>query len=169
MVEDVRGALKLLGQAMAIEREGREFYLKAAQTTQDERGRETFAALGNDEEKHYALVKKQMDSLNRAGKWVTSSEKPRVGLDLSKPIFPKGKEALEKAVAASARSSDWDALLFGLDIETRSYELYQKGASETSDPAGRRTFEFLAGQEQTHFELLMMRLDALFGPVSWQS
>jgi rubrerythrin len=166
MAEDVKVALGILERAMAIEHEGRQFYLKAARTTQDRKGEEMFITLAEDERKHYNLIKRQRAALTSGGRWVRSSEITPVAIDLDKPLFPRGREALEKAVAT--KSSDWDALLFGLEIESKSYDLYRRAALETSDTLGKQMFEFLAGQEQSHFDILMMRFDSLFGPISWR-
>ncbi len=166
MKEDTTVALATLEQAMGIEQEGRQFYLKAAQATLDEKGQEMFTTLADDEKKHYDLIKRQHTALTSEGRWVGSSEIKAVQIDLDKPLFPRGREALEKAV--TNRSNDWDALLFGLDIEIKSYDLYRKAALEIAEPLGRQMFEFLAGQEQSHFNILMMRYDFLFGPVSWR-
>ena len=42
---DVQTALAIVERAMGYETEGHEFYLKAAQNTQDENGREMFRTL----------------------------------------------------------------------------------------------------------------------------
>ena len=166
MIEDIKAALVILKQAMGIEREGRRFYLKAVQTTQDKKGQEMFSTLADDEQKHYDLIKQQRRALTSEDRWIGSPEIKPVDIDLSKPLFPKGREALEEAV--TVKSSEWDALLFGLDIEIKSYDLYRRAASEIEDPLGKQMFKFLAGQEQSHFNVLMMRYDFLFGPVSWR-
>jgi rubrerythrin len=161
MAEDAKAALEVLERAMVLEQEGRSFYLQAAKTTQDENGKETFTNLADDEQTHFQLIKRQHDSLTSDKKWVSSPEVRAVTVDLDKPLFPKGKEALEKAI--TKKSSDWDALLFGLDIESRSFDFYRKAASDTADPQGKSMFEFLAGEEMEHFNILMMRYEALFG------
>ena len=166
MKEEIRVALPTLEQAMSIEQEGGHFYREAARTTQDKKGQEMFAMLADDEQKHYDLIKRQHSTLTSESKWAGSSGIKPVGMDLDKPLFPRGIEALEKTIAT--RSSDWDALLFGLDIEIKSYDLYRKAASQIEHPLGKQMFEFLAGQEQSHFNVLMMRYDSLFGPVSWR-
>jgi len=166
MTEEVRTALAILEQAMSIEQEGHQFYRKAAQTTRDEKGKEIFNTLADDELKHYDLIYRQRIALTREGNWIDSPEIKPVDINLDKSPFPLGKEALEKA--ATTKSSDWDALLFGLDIEVKSYELYRRAASEINDALGKQMFEFLAGQEQSHWDILMMRYDALFGPISWR-
>ncbi len=167
MTEDVKAVVGILEQAMGIEQEGSQFYLKAAQTTQDKKGQEMFTTLADDEKKHYDLIKRQRTALTSEGKWVGSPEIKPVDIDLDKPLFPKGREALEKAV--TTKSNDRDALLFGLDIETKSYDLYWRAASEVADPLGKQMFEFLARQERGHFDILMMRYEALFGPVGWSA
>ena len=166
MVGDTEAALGILERAMQIEQEGRQFYLQAAQSTENKKGEEMFGMLADDELKHYNLINKQLTSLTSEGNWIGFPEIKPVNIDLDKPLFPRGLRALEEA--ATTRSSDWDALLFGLDIEIRSYELYRRAASETVDSLGKRMFEFLAGQEQSHWDILMARYDALFGPVSWR-
>ena len=166
MTEDTNAALKILEQAMDIEQEGRQFYMKAAQTTQDKKGREIFITLADDEKKHHNLIERQHKALTSEGNWVSSPEIKPTEIDINKSLFPEGQEALEKVV--KIESNDWDALMFGLHIEMKSYELYRKSALRIEDPLGKQMFEFLAGQEQSHWDTLMMRYDALFGPVSWQ-
>lgn len=165
-VEDIETALTILKQAMEVELEGHRFYTGEALTTRDQTGGEMFATLASEEEKHYDLIKKEFDALTRNEKWVSFPEIKPVKIDTHKPLFPQGREALERAI--NSKSTDWDALLFGFDIEIKSYDLYRKAASEVSAPLGRQMFEFLAAQERGHFDTLMMRYDALFGPVAWR-
>ena len=86
---------------------------------------------------------------------------------MDKPLFPGGKEALEKVV--TDKSSDLDAVLFGLEIEIKSYDLYRTTSLETTDPIGKEMFEFLAGEERGHFNILMMRYEYLAGPIGWSA
>ena len=152
--------------AMKMELDGKAYYEMLSDETTNTGLKTIFARLAADEQKHYDLIKRQHSTLTSESKWSSSSGIKPVGMDLDKPLFPRGIEALEKTIAT--RSSDWDALLFGLDIELKSYDLYRKAASQIEHPLGKQMFEFLAGQEQSHFNVLMMRYDSLFGPVSWR-
>jgi rubrerythrin len=165
MAEDTAAALAIINKAMNIEQTGSQFYLRAADTTLDKKGQETFRSLADDEQKHYDLLKRQQDSLHTLGKWTGAPEITPVAIDLNKPLFPKDIHEMEKRI--SAKSSESDALLFGLDIEVKSFDLYRKAAQETADPLGKQIFEFLASQEQGHFDVLMLRYDFLYGPVAW--
>jgi len=167
MTEEVKVALVILERAMGIEEEGGRFYRKAARSTRDKKGQEMFAMLADDEKKHYDLIKRQHTALTSEGRWESTSMIKPAEIDLGKPLFPGGVEALKKGVTDKA--GDWEALLFGLDIEAKSYDFYRQAALKIKDPPGKQILVFLAGQEQSHFDVLMMRYDSLFGPISWQS
>jgi len=167
MTEEIDTALAVLKRAMQVEQEGREFYMKAAQTTRDETGQKTFRILASDEENHLRLIKRQRDALTSESMWISFPEVKPVQIDLDKPLFPEGKEALAKTFTAKSRDSD--ALLFGLDIETRSFDMYRRASVETADALGKAMFEFLAGEEKGHFDILMMRYEYLTGPIGWSA
>lgn len=167
MTEEIEAALSILKRAMQIEQEGHEFYRKAAQTTRDEKGQETFSILANDEQNHLRLIQEQYDALTNENRWVSSSEIKPTPIELTDSLFPGGREALEKMV--TTRSGDLDALLFGLEIEDKSYDLYRTAAASTTDPLGKDVFAFLAGQEREHFNILMMRYEYLAGPIGWSA
>ncbi|MGA9349414.1 MAG: ferritin family protein [Anaerolineae bacterium] len=160
-------ALQALRQAIRLEQDGYKFYIKAAERTVDLRGQEMFLSLADDEELHLRIVQDQYEALKGGRGWVSFSEvlelKP---VDLDKPLFPPEREGLEKAI--DPKASDTDALLFGLQIENESYELYRKAASETADPVGKAMYQRLASQERTHFDILMLNYEHLVSAGSWR-
>lgn len=161
MSEGLSNALEILAEAIKAEQDGIEFYLKAAETTEDKKGQDAFRQLAGDEKNHLQLLQKQYKSLKEEGKWTRFPEIRKIMSDLDSPLFPKGKEAFEKTV--TQKSGEIDAVLFGLEIENKSFEIYKGSASGTSDTAGKDMFEFLAGEEREHFNLLMMRYQYLTG------
>lgn len=166
MRDEISGALAILKRAMQIEQEGNEFYLAAARTTQDQNGQDIFRALADDEQRHFDLIRRQYQSLTRNNRWAKSQINP-APVDLGKPLFPGGRQALQKAV--TSQSNGRDALLFGLEIERKSYDLYRAAVTDAANSLGKAMFEFLAGEERGHFDILMIRYDAVFGPVGWQA
>ena len=154
-------------RTMQVEQEGREFYMKAAQATRDEQRQGIFRALASDEENHLRLIKRQHNALTSESVWISSPGVKPVRIDLDKSLFPEGKEALDKAV--TTKSSDSDALLFGLDIKTKNFDMYRRAAVETADALGKAMFGFLAGEEKGHFNILMMRYEYLTEPIEWSA
>ncbi len=160
-------ALQALRQAIRLEQDGYKFYTEAAERTTDPRGREMFLSLADDEKLHLRIVRDQYEALSTGQGWVSFSEalelKP---VDVDKPLFPPEREALGKAIGPEA--SDTDALLFALEIENESYELYRKAATETADPVGKAMYQRLASQERTHFDILMLNYEHLVSTGSWR-
>jgi rubrerythrin len=157
-------ALHALEKAIRIERDGHRFYLQAAERTTDQRGKEIFLSLAHAEEEHLRIVEKQYDALSKGKGWLalgtTTGE-----VDLGRPLFPPGREALEKRVRPD--DSDLDALLLALGFENDSYELYRKGYAEADDPQGKAMYEYLADMEREHFETLMRNYEHLSRTGSW--
>jgi rubrerythrin len=58
-------------------------------------------------------------------------------------------------------------VLTGLDIENKSYDLYRSQAESVKDPVALKLYEFLAGQERTHFDLLMANYEAMVQFGGW--
>lgn len=157
-------ALHALEKAIRIEKDGRRFYLRAAERTNDQRGKEIFLTLAQAEEDHLRIVEKQYDSLSAGRGWLVLTEATGE-VDLGRPLSPPGREALEKMVRPD--DSDLDALLLALGFENDSYELYRKGYAETDDPQGRAMYEYLADMEREHFETLMRNYEHLSRTGSW--
>lgn len=166
-MEENSGDLQVLRQAMRLEQDGYKFYTEAAERTTDERGREMFLSLADDEKLHLRIVRDQHEILSAGKEWVSFSEDLEVKpVDLDKPLFPPGREALEDAIGPDA--SEADALLFAMQKENESYELYRKAAAETDDPAGKDMYQRLAGYEGIHFDVLMVNYEHLISTGSWQ-
>jgi rubrerythrin len=165
MLEDQTKALAALSQAMAIEQEGIDFYSGAAEGAQDEQAGQTLLRLARDEKSHLTLLKRQYDSLSREGVWQDLPEvKPAASASNGPIIFPR-KQAQK---APPSGSSTADVLLFGMDIETRSYDLYRQAASTMADPRGQAMYQFLVAEETRHFDLLMSKYEQIAGPTAWQ-
>jgi rubrerythrin len=152
--------LEILTQAMKLEKEGREFYLMAADRTRDRETEKIFTELADDETLHYKYVEGQYLALSEAQGWLEFPELTSVeSIDAGAPVFPAG---LKEVKDLPAEPSDEEALLFALGAETRSYELYSRGAKATDDPHAKRMFESLAAAERAHFDTLMMRFESRF-------
>ena len=153
--------LTVLTKAMKLEREGKRFYLQAAGASQDPETAAMFKTLAEDEEHHYAYIERQVNELKAGKGWVHIPELDRVeAVDARAPIFPEGKQAPD---VLPAKPSLEDALLFGLDTEIKSYELYRTCSLEIDNPEARQMFEKLAAAERGHFDTLMMRYESHFG------
>lgn len=165
-------ALTALNQAIELEVKGQRFYLEAAECTTHPEGAEMFRSLADDEVIHERLLRRQLDALTRGEGWIKSSlllpeGVDEVTADLTALIFPEGEKVCEETLRPD--ESDRDALLFALQIENKSFNLYREMAQTTEDPNGKRMYEYLAKIERGHFDLLMLNYEHLSTTGSWVS
>lgn len=161
---DTNKALEILTQALELERQGQEFYSEAAQETFDKEGRAMFASLADDEEKHAAMIERQMRTVQELGQYETLPDIEAPDIDLEAKLFPPERAAREAEIGEEP--SVLDALHFALEIEMRTHTLYTKAAKETEDEAGRTMYMWLADAEMTHFNLLMTDYESQAGYAS---
>jgi len=157
--------LKALKMAMQLEEDGRAFYLKAAERTSSKHGREMFLSLADDEERHLRLLQKQCDAVTEGQCFLRLPEIGDIDPQWDEPLFPRDPDLFSKAVSPDA--SDTDALLFAIQLENKSFELYRQLARETSDAAGSEMFRWLASVERGHFNILMLNYESLLNSGSW--
>jgi len=166
-------AVMALNQAIELEIKGQRFYLKAAECTTNPKGAEMFRSLADDEVIHERILRRQLDALTQGEGWVpvlsTVEGLPEgvdeVTADLTALIFPESEKVCEETLRPD--ESDRDALLFALQIENESFNLYRELAQTTDDPNGKRMYEYLANAERGHFEQLMLNYEHLSTVGSW--
>ena len=66
---DLESALLALDVAIQTEKDGREFYKRAAVNTVDPGGKVLFTSLADDELEHLGLLEAQREALARDGRW----------------------------------------------------------------------------------------------------
>lgn len=166
-------ALTALQQAIKLEVEGQRFYLEAAGCTTHPKGAEMFRSLADDEVIHERILRHQLEALRAGEGWVPVlgtgegllEGVTEVTTDLTALVFPEVEQVCQEAVRPD--DSDLDALLFALQIENKSFNLYRDLAQSTADPNGKRMYEHLARAERGHFEQVMLNYEHLSTVGSW--
>lgn len=162
---DIKKAQEVLTQALELERRGRVFYRQAAQETFNEKGRDIFTSLADDEEKHAAMIERQMRAIQELGQYETLPDIKVPDIDLDERLFPPEREAREAELGSDPNVHD--ALHFALDIEMRAHAFYADAASGTEDEAGRTLYMWLADAEMTHFNLVMANYESQVNMGGW--
>jgi rubrerythrin len=165
MNTETNAALAALNQAIELEIEGQRFYLKAAECATNPKGAEMFHSLADDEVIHERILRRQLDALTQGEGWVLPQGVDEVKANLAALIFPDSEKVCEETLRPD--ESDLDALLFALQIENESFNLYRGLAQTTEDPNGKRMYEYLADAERGHFERLMLNYEHLSTVGSW--
>jgi rubrerythrin len=158
-------ALTALSQALRLEREGRAFYLKAAEDTRDAKCRASFLAFADDERLHADMIERQLHAIEGNGTYVLLPDVTAPDIDLGAKLFAPARA--QAIVKAGAEATDVAALHLALQMEINSYDLYRQAAQRTDDPAGVQMYRWLAAAEMTHFSLIMSNYEALVTGSSW--
>ena len=143
--------LQVLELGMERERGGREFYLKAAATTRDSKGKQMFEWLARQEEGHLNHLTRQRDALASGGPWLRLGADAMSQEPLRKAEFPSIAEARGKV---EVMTGELEALKTGIQAEKDSIALYSEGARTSDRPEARAMFERLGKEEQGHLDLL---------------
>jgi len=158
-------ALKALSQALKLEQQGREFYMRAAEETLDAKGQALFRSLADDEKMHAEIIQRQIHSIEGGGAYVLLPDLTAPDIDLDAKLFPPEQAKLEAKIGVNP--GDVEALHVALEIEMQSYDLYRAAAKDANDVAGKQMYQWLASAEMTHFNLLMANYEALVSGSSW--
>jgi rubrerythrin len=160
----VDSELQAIEKALQLERDGQAFYRRAAERTASDQGRQMFLSLADDEALHERLFVRQAEALRQRQGWQAIAEaSSTAGWD--QPLFPRDPSVLQKVVHPEA--GDLDALLYGIQIEHKSFEYYGQQARAVSDPSGAQMYQWLAMVERGHFNQLMLNYESMVNAGHW--
>lgn len=170
---DWNSPLGILRRAMQIERDGYKFYQEAAERAVGERGKKMFLGLADDEERHLRLLLIEYQAVESGHGWIdpTQALEQDFDFDPANPDLPGDEYPEPLPIFTPARQpslgGDVAALEFAMETEQLSYDLYKGAAAEQTDPAARQAYEFLAKEENHHYEILQSSRDYLVDNQTW--
>jgi Fur family ferric uptake transcriptional regulator len=141
--------------AIATERSGFEFYLRAARSTRDVRGQGVFQKLADEEREHLSKLEQRYQRL--------VAQDPQLE---SRPTFLFFKGAANGLFAAGAEQvahgvDDKQALMIGIRCERASHRFFKQYGDRFEDSEGKQIFLQFASEERAHLELLIREYRAL--------
>jgi len=160
--------LEALNMAIDMEKKGYDIYRQAAGKTANKLGKSTLEAIAAKELDHIKAIEEfserigaKAPNLDKAISLINVKEKKNYIL----PIMEKLKTELETKIKADSDLKKAYKVAMGLEKET--YNFYKKLSNEASEPQTKKFFEFLMGEENTHYELLQETLEYLERPGDW--
>ncbi len=135
--------------AIQMEKDGYEFYNKAAAQTSSDMGRSVFESLANDELVHLDVFQKLFDDKFGESEWddlVNSNKKYR-----EMPIFPKDLKTIE---GINLDTDELDALRIAIDSEKEAIDYYMEIRANSDDDNVKKIIDMIIEQEKKHYFLL---------------
>jgi Fur family ferric uptake transcriptional regulator len=147
-----RDALRI---AIATERSGLEFYLRAASLTTDARGRHVFERLAAEERDHLGTLEKRYAALVAQDPLLESRPAFLFFKGAASGLFAEGTDKLRRGV------DDQQALLIGIKCERGSHKFFKRYGERFEDSEGKQIFLEFAAEERAHLDLLIGEYRAL--------
>ncbi len=148
MEED--NVLKILKQAILLERRGKAFYKKFAEQAENSAVKEIFSMMADEEDKHIKTLAEQFKAYGQDKKFTPftydDNDASRVASNvLIQDIKDKISAAGFEAAAISA----------AIAMEERAIKLYSESAATAADPEAKALYEWLTRWEREHLNLLL--------------
>ncbi|MGK2944051.1 MAG: ferritin-like domain-containing protein [Desulfuromonadales bacterium] len=131
--------------ALKMELDGKSFYARQAETTDNPGLRTIFSRLAEDEQKHYDAIlrlKNRSGTLNMATSTV---------LEDTKNVF---QQLSESGKSPESLSDDLEGYRYAMKVEAESFRLYEDAAGKENDEAVRQVLLRIAEEEHEHFNIL---------------
>ncbi len=146
-----------LEKAIKAERYGHNFYMMAANSTEDPKGKEVFQTLAQEELDHMHFLKKQYDAILKTGrvdKFVKLG--PQSDLSGMSPIFSEGLKGRVKEA-----NYEMTSLAIGIQLEHDAMNYYQSQADAAPDAEVKSFYAKLAKWEAGHYHALLRQQEEL--------
>jgi rubrerythrin len=141
--------LEILKQAILLERRGKAFYQKIAENTKNKSVQDVFEMLAEEEQKHINILSEQFKAYHQKKKFVRGNFNEADNSSFASKILTR--EIKEKISAAGFEAA---AISAAISMEERAIRLYSESAQTSSDSEANALFEWLAGWEREHLNLL---------------
>jgi rubrerythrin len=134
---------------MQMELDGKEFYLRGAQSTREQNLKKIFEMLAEEEERHYRVFRKLLEG--DAGAESELDTGGAAAMDASKTIFKQLADRGATTLVGSDARSLWQK---AREIEEKSEKLYRDRADEEKDEGRKRLLNRIADEEKSHIYLV---------------
>lgn len=155
--------------SIELEEKGYDFYKLTAAKTGNPLAAATLASLADRELEHIKRINEFYASLTGGkpvdAKWLIAVETPPEKRELLQPILQKLKTSLDKKFTSTADIDE--AYKIAEDLETESYELYDKIAGKADNEYAKKFYTALAQEEREHYAILDETLQYLKTPGDW--
>jgi len=148
--------------AIDLEKNGREFYLNAADKTESESGKKIFKMLAHEESLHLATFEKMLKSLDTETDWHEMIKDYPQARQV--PVFDQ-KEKPDHV--RRPKTDELEALRIAMKQEREAIEFFDKVKNLAEDETTKKVFDFVREQEVYHYDLLQAEYDSLANTGFW--
>ncbi len=150
--------------AIQMELDGKQFYAAAGKKSNNKLGKELFAWLATQEDRHRERFQVIFDSISAQQNWPSISVKPDKGIKPS-TIFSKAAKASESPLGVN--KDEFNAVEKAMDMEIKSRDFYRQQSAKAASDTQRKFFDSVAVEEQGHYLYLVDYKEYMADPTGW--
>ncbi|MGB9681793.1 MAG: ferritin family protein [bacterium] len=152
---------RLIEQAIQMEKDGINFYENLSVKVPYDSSRRMILSFADDERRHLKILNDLFSSITSIDvERYLSEDKPK---EKVKTIF----NGMEEKVNPVTISDELSALKMAMDMEERSYKLYEEARDMETDSNLRRLWDKLVEEEKRHYNVFFNTYDFLSNPEDW--
>ena len=156
--------LEALQLAIQMEIDGKEYYQKASQESENRLGKELFQWLAAEEDKHQQKFRDIYEAIKKKKAWADIDIKLGIG-ERAGSLFSRAREAADPEVKEV--TAELNAISKAMDMENKSHSFYKLHSEKTTCDAEKKFFESLAAEENGHHLALIGYREYLIDPAGW--
>jgi rubrerythrin len=156
--------LGALQTALQMEIDGKEFYLKASQTSNNKLGKDLLKQLAAEEDIHRGVFQNIYNTIKNKKGWPDVKYQGDGGQAL-RTVFARTLENMDKN--ATSIEAELDAIRTAMDMENKTLDFYNRRSKQVSYGAEKQLYEAIAMQESEHHRVLLDYYDFLQDPAQW--
>ncbi len=164
MNEKNQAACKMLSTALTMERKGKDFYDKSADTCKNKECKDIFNMLAKDETLHIERINKIYGALSSDQPWCDDWDDDAISRDLKKAFGEMVKKTSAKDVS---KYDDVDAVETAIKFEEQGLKFYQEQLDKSKDETEKSFLELMVREERGHHLALIDMKLYLTDPDTW--
>ncbi len=150
--------------AIQMEIDGKKYYQKASQESNNKVGRELFEWLAGEEDKHRQRFEQIYTAIKNREAWPDIEIKPGKGVRLQ-TLFSQAMDPADRSVKAAP--GELDSIAKAMEMENKTRDFYESQSKNAVYDAERKFYEALASEERGHYMALVDYREYLIDPVGY--
>ena len=146
----------VLRNAVGMEIQGKVFYERAAEKMTNQKGKDMFLRLVEQERVHIDILEDQLNMFVHDKAW-RSLRQLRAGASAPKISGFEDKDIKEIEIGSNA--GELDVIRLGIAVEKKSVEYYRAAGNDIRDKNAKDIFNWLVAQETRHLKILQAEYD----------
>lgn len=164
MTTDQQKSIEAVQQAIRMEIDGKEYYLKAAEQTGNELGKKLLKQLAAEEDIHRRVFENIFEEIRNQRGWPKADIHADSGRAL-RTVFADAIKTMSRDV--SAMPEEIDAVETAMGMENKTYDYYRERGQQATHEAEKQFYTALAVQEEEHHRVLLDYYEFLKNPAAW--